>query len=158
MDEILIDGSYGEGGGQILRTALSLSSLTGRPVRVEKIRAGRKTPGLQQQHLTCVRAARDATDASVSGDQFSSGTITFCPDAVRGGRFRFDVSEERGSAGSVGLVLQALLPVLVFADKESSVEVRGGTHVAWSPPFHYVETVLLPTLSKMGVAARCELE
>jgi RNA 3'-terminal phosphate cyclase (ATP) len=158
VDKILIDGSYGEGGGQILRTALSLSSLTARPVRVEKIRAGRKIPGLQQQHLTCVRAARDATDASVSGDQFSSGDITFCPKAIRGGSFRFDVSEDRGSAGSVGLVLQALLPVLTFADKKSFVEVRGGTHVAWSPPFHYVEMVLLPTLSRMGVLASCKLE
>jgi len=157
VEETLIDGSYGEGGGQILRTALTLSSLTSRPVRIEKIRAGRKNPGLQQQHLTCLRAAGQLTEANVEGDQFSSQSVGFAPKGIRGGEFQFDVSEDRGSAGSVGLVLQALLPILAFADSESDVRVRGGTHVSWSPPYHYVDRVLLKTLSAMGLEAECDL-
>lgn len=157
-DEILIDGSYGEGGGQILRTALTLSCLTSRSVKVEKIRAGRKIPGLQQQHLTCLRAAREVTDAQVSGDTFSSGEVTFSPNAITGGEFEFDVSQGRGSAGSVGLVLQGLLPMLAYADRDSSVGIHGGTHVSWSPPYQYVDMVLLEMLSRMGVRAECGLE
>ena len=154
---IVLDGSYGEGGGQILRAALSLSGLLARPVCVEKIRAGRKTPGLQQQHLTCVRAAGAVTEADVSGDQFSSNKISFSPKTIAGGQYEFDVSLDRGSAGSVGLVLQALLPILAFAGRSSSTRVHGGTHVAWSPPYHYFDKVLLKTLSVMGLQARSKL-
>lgn len=157
MDEILIDGSHGEGGGQILRAALSLSGLLARPVRVEKIRAGRRTPGLQQQHLTCVRAAGEVTKADVSGDHFTSDTISFSPKTIAGGEYEFDVSLDRGSAGSVGLVLQALVPILAFARQSSSTRVHGGTHTAWSPPYHYFDNVFLKTLSRMGLHARSEL-
>jgi len=158
VDEILIDGSHGEGGGQILRAALSLSGLLLRPVCVEKIRAGRKNPGLQQQHLTCVRAAGVVTEAGVSGDHFSSDRISFSPKTITGGQYEFDVSLERGSAGSVGLVLQALVPILAFAGQSSSARVHGGTHVAWSPPYHYFDKVLLRTLSMMGLQTRSELK
>ncbi|MFQ5904935.1 MAG: RNA 3'-terminal phosphate cyclase [bacterium] len=157
MHEILIDGSYGEGGGQILRTALSLASLLTRSVRIEKIRAGRKNPGLQQQHLTCLRASKLVTEADVSGDRFSSSFIEFSPRTIKGGKFEFDVSLDRGSAGSVGLILQALIPTLAFANRISRVRIHGGTHVAWSPPLHYVDKVLLATLSRMGLDAKCEL-
>jgi RNA 3'-terminal phosphate cyclase (ATP) len=156
-ERIAIDGSYGEGGGQILRTALTLSCLTSRPVCVDRIRAGRRNPGLQQQHLTCLRAAREVTDASVDGEEFASQFIAFSPKSIRGGDFEFDVSQDRGSAGSVGLVLQALLPILAFAGSSSEICVHGGTHVSWSPPYHYTDDVLLRTLSGMGLRAECEL-
>jgi len=157
VDEILVDGSYGEGGGQILRVALSLSGLLVRPVCVEKIRAGRRNPGLQQQHLTCVRAAGAVTEAEVSGDRFSSDRIAFSPKTIAGGQYEFDVSLDRGSAGSVGLVLQALVPILAFAGQSSTTKVHGGTHVAWSPPYHYFDQVFLKTLSMMGLQAKSEL-
>lgn len=157
MNEILIDGSYGEGGGQILRTALSLASLLTRPLRIEKIRAGRKNPGLQQQHLTCLRASKLVTEAEASGDRFSSSSVDFSPKTIKGGRFEFDVSLDRGSAGSAGLILQALIPILAFANRNSWVRIQGGTHVAWSPSHHYIDKVLLGTLSRMGLDARCQL-
>ena len=160
-DELLIDGSHGEGGGQILRSALALAAITGRGIRVEKIRAGRKTPGLAAQHLTAVRAAAAVCGADVRGDVLGSQGLTFAPTGPPcPGDYVFDVAEARegGSAGSVILLLQAVFLPLVFAGGESTLFLRGGTHVAWSPPFDYARDVFLPALGRMGVEAELKLE
>jgi RNA 3'-terminal phosphate cyclase (ATP) len=158
-DALVIDGSHGEGGGQILRTSLSLSAITGRPIRIEKIRAGRKKPGLAAQHLTGVRAAAAVCGARVSGDQLGSQTLTFRPGGPpQAGNYVFDVAEGRegGSAGAATLVLQTVLLPLAMASGDSSLLIRGGTFVAWSPPFDYVRDVWLPILGRMGVEATVE--
>jgi RNA 3'-terminal phosphate cyclase (ATP) len=151
---IRIDGSYGEGGGQIVRTALSLSAVLGKEVEIERIRAGREKPGLRPQHLTGVRALTQVVGAKVEGDQIGSQSLTFSPGKIKGGIYRFDVAEERGSAGALTLVLQVLLLPLCFGPTSSKVMLFGGTHVPWSPTFHYLSMVLLPTLGQMGL--RCE--
>jgi RNA 3'-terminal phosphate cyclase (ATP) len=157
---LVIDGSHGEGGGQILRTSLSLAAITGRPIQLEKIRAGRKKPGLAAQHLTAARAAAAVCGAHVTGDQLGSQSLTFRPGgSPQAGDYVFDVAEGRegGSAGAASLVLQTVLLPLAVADGDSSLLIRGGTFVAWSPPFDYVRDVWLPTLARMGVEARLEL-
>jgi RNA 3'-terminal phosphate cyclase (ATP) len=158
---LVIDGSSGEGGGQVLRTSLALAILTGQPVRIEHIRAGRKRPGLHPQHLTGVRAAAAICDARLEGDELNSQTITFVPGGpARPSRYTFDVAEAArgGSAGSVGLVLQTVLLPLVFADGESHLTLRGGTHVPWAPPVSYLEHVFLPLMARMGLHAQIELD
>lgn len=155
---LYLDGSYGEGGGQIVRTSLSLAALLGQPVRIENIRAGRPKPGLKAQHLTGVRALAHITQAEVSGAELNSQELTFRPRTIRAGKFFFDVAEKTGSAGSVTLVAQALLPPLLLAgDVTSTLTIRGGTHVAWSPPVHYLMHVFLPALAEMGAEAELTL-
>lgn len=157
---LVLDGSHGEGGGQILRTGLTLAILTERPVRIERIRAGRKKPGLRPQHLTAVRAAAAVCNARLEGDALGSQTLTFLPGGpARPGEYIFDVAEaaQGGSAGSVGLVLQTVLLPLALADGESYLVLRGGTHVPWAPPVSYLERVFLPTLARMGLHAEVEL-
>ena len=159
-DRVIIDGAHGEGGGQILRTALSLSAITGCPLRIERIRALRRNPGLAAQHLTAVRAAAALCGAQLSGDTLGSTCLDFAPQApVTAGDYIFDVSlvREGGSAGAVMLVLQTVLLPLAFAGSDSEVELHGGTHMAWSPPFDYVRDVWLPMLSRLGVEASVEL-
>lgn len=159
-DMLVIDGSYGEGGGQILRTALALAAITGRAIRIEKIRARRKNPGLAAQHLTSVRAAAEVCDARVSGDEPGSLTLAFLPGGPpQAGDYIFDVAEARegGSAGAATLVLQTILLPLALAVGNSTVVIQGGTHVAWSPPFDYARDVWLPALVHMGVDAKLEL-
>ncbi len=144
---IIIDGSYGEGGGQILRSALSLSIITGTPFRMERIRARRSKPGLRPQHLTAVRAAAALCDARVEGDQVGSQTLTFVPTrSPRAGSYRFDV----GTAGSVTLILQTLIPPLAELDTPSWVTVTGGTHVPMSPTYHYLAHVFQPAMRVLG--------
>ncbi len=152
-DLVEIDGSVLEGGGQILRTTLALSALTGRPVRIFNIRARRSNPGLQAQHLTGVRAIAELCNAKVEGAYKGSMELLFVPGKIRGGRFRFDI----GTAGSISLVIQAILPVLIFAPGIVEVDITGGTDVRWSPPIDYVKNVLLPILSKMGVEAEIKV-
>jgi RNA 3'-terminal phosphate cyclase (ATP) len=154
MKEIIIDGSFGEGGGQILRTSLGLSMVTGIPVRIEKIRAGREKPGLMRQHLAAVRAAVEISGAKVEGDAIGSATLSFSPKKVNSGNYRFAV----GSAGSTGLVLQTILPALLLADGESELELEGGTHNAWAPPFHFLAASFLPVLKRMGAHVEAVLE
>lgn len=153
-----IDGNYGEGGGQVLRTALSLSSILNKPIQVYNIRKGRKIPGLQPQHLTCVRACRMISSADVSGDELGSQQIEFAPEKLSGDSFEFDVSEKKGSAGSVSLIIQSLLLPLIFAPRSSSVTLLGGTHVPWSPPYHYLNGVFLPTIARMGCRIKLNLK
>lgn len=148
-----IDGSQGEGGGQVLRTSLSLSALTGRAVRFYNIRAGRSRPGLRPQHLTAVRAVAAICDARLEDDAIDSQSLTFAPEsAPQGGSYAFDVEDVavHGSAGSVTLILKALLWPLLFAGGPSQLTLRGGTHVPFSPPFHYVENVTRPAFGRFG--------
>lgn len=145
-----IDGSYGEGGGQILRTALSLSCLLKKPVEIYNIRKGRKVPGLQPQHLTCVRAAKTITEAETEGDKVGSIYLKFSPNEVKGGDYLFDI----GTAGSISLVLQTIFLPLSLAPSISKVNVTGGTHVPWSPPFHYIDSIFVSTLERIGLKTR----
>lgn len=157
---IRIDGSEGEGGGQILRTALALSILTDQPFQIVRIRAGRRNPGLAPQHLAGVLAAARICDAEVEGAHLGSGELIFRPGrSAAPGRYTFDISQlaGKGSAGAVTLLLQAILLPLALAAGPSHLTLRGGTHVAWSPPVHYVEWVLLPTLAQAGLQATIRL-
>lgn len=159
-DKLIIDGSYGEGGGQILRSSLSLAAITGRPVCIENLRANRRKPGLAAQHLTSVRAAAMLCDADMHGAELGSRILQFIPrKPVRAGDYFLDVAEARegGSAGSAMLVLQTLLTPLALAAGVSTVTLRGGTHVDMSPSFDYVHDVWLPTLARMGVKAELSL-
>jgi RNA 3'-terminal phosphate cyclase (ATP) len=158
---LVIDGSYGEGGGAVLRNSLALSAVLGEPVRIEGIRAQRPNPGLQAQHLTSVRALAEVCRAKVEGAELGSQALTFRPHSpLQSGQYSWDVGAARrgGSAGATSLVFQALLLPLLLADGDSGLSLQGGTHVAWSPPFHYLERVYLPTLSKLGANARVQIE
>lgn len=151
---VTIDGSYGEGGGQILRTALALSAVLGRPVDLIKIRAGRKKPGLQPQHLCCVKALAEITGAEVHGADLGSSRLHFAPGPITGGSRRIDV----GTAGAVSLVFQAILAPLACAGTSSTVTMTGGTHVPWSPPAFYISEVFLPMAERMGLGATWRLQ
>ncbi len=144
---IPIDGSHGEGGGQILRSALTLSLVTGKPVQLTNIRAGRKKPGLMRQHLTAVRAAAQVSEAEMEGDQVGSRTLLFRPGTLQPGQYEFLV----GTAGSGTLVLQTVLPALMLADARSEITVEGGTHNPWAPPYDFLARAYLPLLEQMGV-------
>jgi len=141
-----IDGSWGEGGGQLLRNAVALSAITGTPARISSIRARRDKPGLAPQHLTAVKAVAAVSRAEVEGLELRSTGIEFRPAGLAGGAFVFDV----GTAGSVTLVLQALLPVLFRAAEPATVVLRGGTDVRAAPPLDYFLHVLLPLVERMG--------
>ncbi|MGB2696908.1 MAG: RNA 3'-terminal phosphate cyclase [Candidatus Zixiibacteriota bacterium] len=155
---IVIDGSHGEGGGQILRTTLSLAAVLKREVEIHNIRKGRKVPGLQPQHLTCVNACKEITDAEVEGNNLQSILLRFSPKNIKGGDFLFDVARIKGSAGSVSLVLQSILLPLLLAEKSTEVEIKGGTHVSWSPAFTYLQQVFLPTIKKIGCKVEGEIK
>lgn len=143
-----IDGSFGEGGGQILRTSLALSLVTGQPFHIEKIRAGRKNPGLLRQHLTAVKAAQQVGQANVEGGDIGSTQLSFAPGRVRAGEYNFAV----GTAGSTTLVLQTVLPALLCADGPSRLVLEGGTHNPFAPPFHFLVQAFLPLLNQMLVS------
>lgn len=143
---IVIDGSEGEGGGQVLRNALALSLVTGQPFRIINIRGGREKPGLMRQHLTAVEAACAIGNAECEGVAIGSGEIAFRPGAVRAGDYRFAV----GTAGSTGLVLQTILMPLLGADGPSHLVLEGGTHNMMAPPFDFIARVFLPILNRMG--------
>ncbi|BAB65566.1 RNA 3'-terminal phosphate cyclase [Sulfurisphaera tokodaii] len=143
---IEIDGSFGEGGGQILRTSLTLSALTKKPFRIYKIRANRPKPGLQRQHLTAVEAVKKLTNAKVKGDFVGSTELVFEPeDIVEKGDFEFDV----GTAGSVTLILQTILPLLI--NRNIKVTIKGGTDVPKSPSIDYIRLTFLSLLEKIGI-------
>jgi RNA 3'-terminal phosphate cyclase (ATP) len=136
----------------MMRTSLALAALLGREVVLENIRAGRPNPGLAAQHVTCVRAAAAICGARAEGDQVGSGMVRFCPGALNPGQYCFDVADVCPSAGSVTLVLQTVLPPLLYAGGRSRVTVRGGTNVPWSPPYEYLAHVFAPALARMGAA------
>ena len=149
-----IDGSYGEGGGQILRTALALAAILRRPVEIKNIRGGRKKPGLRPQHLAAVRALALITSAQMVGAEPGSMHLYFEPRQLKPGTYSLDV----GTAGSTSLVLQAIIPGLLFAKGPSQVTISGGTHVPWSPCFHYLDQVFAPVLQEMGADIYFEIE
>lgn len=151
---IIIDGSQGEGGGQILRSALALSLVTGKPFRIENIRARRKKPGIMRQHLTAVNAAVEVGSAHVSGNAIGSPELTFTPTALRSGDYHFAV----GTAGSCTLVLQTVLPALILADGPSEILLEGGTHNPAAPPFDFLVGAFLPLLNRMGPSVKASLE
>ena len=150
-----ISGKMGEGGGAVLRTSLSLSSLTGRPFKIKDIRANRSKPGLRPQHLTAVRAAAAICRAELTGAELGSSTLEFRPsESPLSGEYHFDVTEASASghsAGAVTLILQTVLWPLAFAPKESMILIRGGTFVPFSPPFHYFSEVVTPAYGRFGV-------
>ncbi|MBK8988522.1 MAG: RNA 3'-phosphate cyclase [Chloroflexi bacterium] len=157
---IRIDGSQGEGGGQVLRTCLSLSALTGRPFHLRHIRANRRKPGLRPQHLTAVRAAAAICQAHVSGDHLNASTLEFHPQVPpTAGAYTFDVTQaaQGGSAGAVTLIFQAVLWPLLFAAAPTQLTLRGGTHVPFSPPFHYLTEVFGPAVARLGAAFSANL-
>lgn len=149
-----IDGSAGEGGGQVLRTALGLSLATGRPFRIRGIRAGRERPGLLRQHLAAVRAAAAIGEASVEGDHLGSTTLSFTPRGLRAGEHHAAI----GSAGSALLVIQAVLPGLLVAGGPSRLVVEGGTHNPAAPPYPFLSRVFLPLLRRMGATVELTLD
>jgi RNA 3'-terminal phosphate cyclase (ATP) len=149
-----IDGSIGEGGGQILRTSLTLSLVTGAPLKIEKIRAGRKKPGLLRQHLTAVEAAAEVGRAAVRGAELGSKELQFEPREIAPGTYRFSV----GTAGSTTLVLQTILPPLLTASGPSEIIIEGGTHNPMAPPFDFLEKSFLPLVSRIGPRVKARLE
>ncbi|MBI4566865.1 MAG: RNA 3'-terminal phosphate cyclase [Planctomycetes bacterium] len=143
---ITIDGSLGEGGGQVLRTAVALSAVTGKPLHLNNIRAGRERPGLQRQHLAAVRAAAEVCGAEVRGAEVGSRELTFRPEKIRSGEYTFEV----GSAGSASLVLQTALPPLLCARGPSIVVVTGGTHNPFAPPYEFLAATFAPCINAIG--------
>ncbi|RVU45817.1 RNA 3'-terminal phosphate cyclase [Lujinxingia sediminis] len=152
-DPILIDGSAGEGGGQMLRSALTMAMLTGRPFAMEKIRAGRRRSGLLRQHLTCVRAATAICNAEVEGATLGSQSLRFTPGDLQGGDFRFEV----GSAGSAMLVLQTVLLPLALGGQPATLSISGGTHNPAAPPFEFIARTYLKVLREAGLSIEAEL-
>ncbi|NHZ66374.1 RNA 3'-terminal phosphate cyclase [Massilia genomosp. 1] len=150
---IELDGAVGEGGGQILRSALTLSMITGQAFCIKNIRAGRKKPGLLRQHLVAVQAATEISGAAVTGAQLGSQTLLFAPKAIKGGDYQFAI----GSAGSCTLVLQTVMLALLHADGPSTVRVSGGTHNPMAPPAQFLQRAYLPLLRKMGADINIEL-
>lgn len=150
---ISIDGSQGEGGGQILRTSLALSLVTGQPFRLQQIRAGRQKPGLLRQHLTAVEAATTVGAAEVIGAILGSQTLEFRPQGVTPGNYRFAV----GTAGSATLVLQTILPPLLTANGISTLTLEGGTHNPFAPPFDFLARCFVPLIQRMGPTIELEL-
>src|SRR5690349_17648030 len=146
---IEVDGSFGEGGGQVLRTAVALAAVLSKEIRVFNVRAGRAEPGIRPQHMTGVKAAAQLCSAELNGLEVGSTEFVFSPGRIKAGSFRFDV----GTAGSVTLVLQTLMPLLPFAPEPLEVEITGGTDVKWSPPIDYLRLVTLPLLERMNVHA-----
>jgi RNA 3'-terminal phosphate cyclase (ATP) len=150
---IEVDGSYGEGGGQVLRTAVALAAVLSKEIHVFNIRAGRAEPGIRPQHLTGVRAAAELCSGHLEGLAVGSTEFVFKPGKLRAGTFQFDV----GTAGSVTLVLQTLMPILAFVPGPVQLEITGGTDVKWSPPIDYLRLVTLPILKKIGYQGELEL-
>lgn len=159
-ESIIINGSYGEGGGQILRSSLALSIITGRPIRITDIRANRPNPGLAAEHLTAVLAAAEICDAAVDGVKLDSTEISFTPGApARAARYSWDVGAARpeGSAGAATLILHTVYPPLALANGITHMRISGGTHVAWSPTADYLMDVWAPMQALIGPAATVTL-
>ena len=149
----IIDGSQGEGGGQILRSTLALSMCTGTPVRIENIRAGRRKTGLLRQHLACVRASKEITNAKVIGNELGSSIVEFRPGVIKAGTYDFAI----GSAGSTSLLFQTVLPALLMADGESIVSFSGGTHNDLAPSFDFIKHCFIPALASINLDIKAEL-
>jgi len=149
----VIDGSYGEGGGQILRTTVAISCITGESVKIVNIRAKRPQPGLKRQHMTAIKAAATLCNAEAEGLKLGSRTLTFRPGNIKGGSYRFDI----GTAGSITLVLQTIAPIMAYSPQPVQVTITGGTDVPWSPPIDYFRNVITWHLKTMGYELSTEL-
>lgn len=154
MKTLHIDGSFGEGGGQIIRTALALSMITQTPIHITNIRAGRKKSGLMRQHLVCVKASQAISHASVTGAELGSGELTFTPHTIQSGDYRFEI----GSAGSTSLVLQTILPALLFGESQSTVTITGGTHNPLAPTADFLTHAFFPALQNMGITVEYHMK
>ncbi len=148
-----IDGNQGEGGGQVLRTALTLAMCLRTPIEVKNIRAGRKKPGLLRQHLAALKAAAEICSAEVEGAQLGSTVVRFAPKALKAGAYEFRI----GSAGSTTLLVQTILPALALLGERSTVTVHGGTHNGMAPSVDFVELALMPMLARVGLRVESEL-
>jgi len=151
---IKIDGTYGEGGGQIIRTAIALAAITGEEVEIENIRANRPNPGLSAQHLHAVKAVAKLSGGRTEGLELRSTKLKFAPGALNGFEGEIDI----GTAGSITLLLQCLIPVAVFADSETKVRIRGGTDVKWSPPMDFYTELFLKAIREMGCDVHLDLK
>jgi len=149
-----IDGSYGEGGGQLVRTAVALSAVTGKEIRITNIRKNRPSSGLKQQHLKALETASKICEARVSGLFLGSTELSFAPVEIKGGKYNIDI----GTAGSITLLLQCIMPALPFAKEEVELTIKGGTDVAWSPTIHYLQHVTLKALEKLGYSGSVTLK
>ena len=152
MELLEIDGSYGEGGGQILRTAVAFSIILGRPVRVTKVRAGRNNPGLRPQHASALKILRDVCSGRLEGGEVGSTTVTFHPGVVEASSMKVDL----GTAASITLVLQAVVPAASLSGSSLDLELVGGTDVPWSPTFDYFANVVVHALELIGIRCRSE--
>lgn len=150
---IIIDGSEGEGGGQIVRNACALSLVTGQPFRITDIRGRRSKPGLMRQHVTAIEAACRIGNAGCDGLAVGSSEMTFTPGSVTAGDYHFKV----GTAGSTSLVLQTILMPLILADAPSRLTIEGGTHNMMAPPFDFIERCFLPVINRMGPRVEARL-
>ncbi len=148
-----IDGSYGEGGGQILRNAVALSTLTKKPVKITNIRANRPNPGIKPQHYISIKSIQDICNAKTTGLEIGSSTLSFTPGDFKGGKYKFDI----GTAGSITLVFQACILASILSMKSVTIKLNGGTDVKWSPSWDYFINVFLPLLKKMGVSVETKL-
>jgi RNA 3'-terminal phosphate cyclase (ATP) len=151
---IKIDGSFGEGGGQIIRSSLALSMITGAPFEIKNVRAGRAKPGLQPQHLMSVNAAAQVSGADVSGAAVGSQSFIFKPGKISAGNYHFRI----GTAGSTMLVLQTVLPALMVQSEPSEIVIEGGTHNTHAPPYEFIKNTFLPLIKRMGPDVELELQ
>lgn len=151
---IIIDGTYGEGGGQIVRTSMSLAAITRHSVTIENIRAKRPKPGLWAQHLTACRAVATVCHGELQGAEIGSTRLTFKPGSIVGGKYRFNV----GTAGAITLVAQSVIPILIMAEQESQVTIVGGTHVIKSPGYDYFAKVFLQAIHSFGAKIEATLQ
>lgn len=150
---IELDGSAGEGGGQVLRTALTLSMITGQPFRIANVRANRAKPGLMRQHLVAVQAAAQVSDAEVAGAEVGSQALSFAPKRIKSGEYQFAI----GTAGSCTLVLQTIIPALLFGEAPSTVRIAGGTHNPMAPPAQFLQRAYCRLLASMGATVEIEV-
>jgi RNA 3'-terminal phosphate cyclase (ATP) len=151
---LTVDGSFGEGGGQVLRTSLALSMITGQNVLIKNIRAARSNPGLQRQHLTAVNAAVEICNAEAEGNHLGARELIFRPKKVQPGKYHFSV----GTAGSCMLVLQTILPALMLAETKSTLTLEGGTHNPFAPPYDFLDRCFLSVLNRIGPHVEFELK
>jgi len=144
---ITIDGSYGEGGGQILRNAVALSTITNKPVKITNIRVNRPNPGMKAQHYVAIKSIAEICNAETEGLEIGSTCVTFKPSTIKGGKYKFEV----GTAGSITLAFQAIILSMVKTKEPLTISLTGGTDVKWSPSWNYFQNVFLPLIKKMGV-------
>lgn len=154
MDFLKINGAHGEGGGQIIRSAITLSCITKQPIHIENIRKNRKVPGLKPQHLTAIKILKKISDSKVIGDEIGSTELKFIPGEIKNS----ELSEDVGTAGSISLILQVLIPIVAMSQKKLELSIKGGTDVQWSPTMFYTQHILREVYSRMGINFSIELK